>query len=141
MNPSGKILCLDLGNKWVGIALSNQSQTFCFPQKTISSSELNLFLKKIISEEKIKTIVYGLPINLNGTISLQAEAVTKSIQELKKKFQEFEITWVPVDERFSSRSAQNILIAQNKKIKNNKQEEHSIAAAVILQTFLDSRQK
>lgn len=134
-----RILALDLGDAWVGTALSDPLGITCRPYQTVKTGELNAFLTKAIQVEEIATIVVGHPKTLTGTSSDQTKRVEAMQAELAKLFPA--ITWVWVDERLSSRRA----ITHQQQVKNqkrsaqSKQEVHSIAAAFLLQVYLDTR--
>lgn len=134
-----RILALDLGDAWVGTALSDPLGITCRPYQTVKTGELNAFLTKAIPAEEIATIVVGHPKTLTGTSSDQTKRVEAMQAELAKQFPA--IVWVWVDERLSSRRA----ITHQQQVKNqkrsaqSKQEVHSIAAAFLLQVYLDTR--
>lgn len=126
-----KILCLDLGDVWVGSALSDSLHIVAQPYKTIQFSELDEELQNIIGKENINRIVIGYPQTLRGTISKQTEKVLAEKERLEKKFPQ--IKWVLWDERFSSKQAEKLKRA---KTKAEKIISHSIAAALILENYL-----
>jgi len=134
-----KILALDLGDKWVGTAISDTLGLTCKPHQTVKLKETADFLKKTITDEEIKTIVVGYPKTSKGTQSAQTLRVVKQKEELEHQINKIfpgQIQWVLWDERLSSKRAEQIL---PKKIKSpkNKQQSHSVAAAFILQSYLD----
>ena len=127
-----KILALDLGDKWVGSAISDALGITCRPYQTIEIKQLIPFLEKTISEENIEKIIVGYPKTISGTESLQTQKTVKVKEELEKKFPG--IKWILWDERLSSKRAEEIM----RRSKKEKLNEHSIAAAFILQSYLDS---
>ncbi len=131
-----KILALDIGDRWVGSALSDSSRVHSFPLKTISRSELAVFLKTTLKLDRFDTVVYGLPLTLRGSEGLQSKKILDCVEKLKLDQGLQGLLWVCVDERFSSRSAMHILHEQNRKIKDSKMQEHSIVAAVLLESYL-----
>ena len=124
-----KILALDIGDVWVGSALSDPLGITCKPYKTIKFPELKNFLKQIIIDENIKTIVIGYPKTLKGKESEQTKKIVLVKNKLEQDYKAVE--WILWDERLSSKRAKEILG------KKEKQSEHSIAAAFILQSYLD----
>lgn len=127
-----KILALDPGDQHIGTALSDELQMLAEPYQTIRPAQLIEFLTILFKNEKIATIVIGYPKTMRGTISPQTQKSVDLKNELEKKFPEFKfVLW---DERLTSKSASQI-----KKVKNktDKLYQHSVAAAIILQTYLD----
>ncbi|MFH1461918.1 MAG: Holliday junction resolvase RuvX [bacterium] len=135
-----KILALDLGDKWIGSAISDALGITCRPYKTVELKDLNPFLIKAIEDENISKVVIGKPTTFSGQESEQTKKIIKMAQELEvyinSKFEK-KISWILWDERLSSKRAASI---QTKKFKTkeDKIKSHSIAAAFILQTFLDN---
>lgn len=139
-----KILALDLGEKWVGSAISDGLGISCKPYQTISyikPQAIWQFLAQVIKLEGIETIIIGNPISNQGLETDQTKK-NKILGELLKveteKILKKELTWIFWDERLSSKRAQGL--QQGKvKTKEVKVQEHSLAAAFILQTYLDHK--
>ncbi len=123
-----KILALDLGDRWIGTALSDKTQLLARPYKTIERVNLIEFLTKLFEDEPISEVVIGNPMTLRGTDSQQTQKVLVEKEELEKQFPN--VIWTLRDERLSSKHAQNLRIAKDKT------EIHSIAAALILDSYL-----
>ena len=129
---------IDLGSKKVGLALSDKTNMIASPYRTlIVNSEQDLLdqLRLIILDFKVKTIVLGLPLNMNGEDSAQ----TKKVREFKSALSIFNLPVELEDERLSSVSAKRSLVMQNIKTGHNKSEIDKRAAAIILQQFLDKK--
>ncbi len=137
-----RYLGLDLGSKTLGIAISDQTGTIASTYKTIRHNEdyrhlLNV-IRDVIEEENIKAIVLGYPKNMNNTIGPKAELSIRFKEELEKKVD------IPIylqDERLTTTIATNILIEGNVRRKNRKKVVDQIAATIILQDFLDRKEK
>ena len=127
-----KVLALDLGDVWIGSAISDALRTIARPYKTIKVHELNQFLKNTILQECVSCIVVGYPKTLGGKESEQTKKIIAQKEELEKIFGQ--ISWVLWDEKLSSTYAKKL---KKIKTKEDKQQSHSIAAAFILQTYLD----
>lgn len=127
-----KILALDVGDSWTGTAISDSLGMFARPYKTVSTIVLKEELTTIIAAEGIATVVVGLPKTLRGTESEQTLKIVSYVESLKNDFSQ--VNWVFWDERMTSKQAASI-----KKIKNkeDKLQSHSIAAALILGSYLD----
>ena len=129
---------IDLGSKRVGLALSDKMNMIASPYRTlIVKNEQDLLdqLRLIIVDFKVKTIVLGLPLNMNGEDSAQ----TKKIREFKSVLSIFNLPVKLEDERLSSVSAKRSLVMQDIKTGHNKSEIDKRAAAIFLQQFLDKK--
>jgi putative Holliday junction resolvase len=129
-----KILALDLGDKWVGSAISDPLGITCKPFKTVALEQLDILLNSTLSENEIGTVVVGCPTTMSGGQSEQTKSVIQKKTELEQKFNQ--VKWILWDERLSSKRALN-LQREMKQTKDAKQKEHSMAAAFILQSYLD----
>lgn len=127
-----KLLALDLGDQWTGIALSDTLFFTARPHKTVATSALQSALQEIIAAEKIKTIIIGLPITLRNTESAQTNKVQLMKKNLEQQFPT--ISWVLWDERLTSKKATSL---KKTRTKEEKLHSHAIAAAFILQSYLD----
>ena len=120
-----KILGIDYGNKWVGIAISDDEQRMAFPYETFENN-FRFFsrLNEIIKKECVYKIVIGLPLNKKMKATGQTTEVENWAEKLIKEVD------LPIDfenEIFTSRAADNYG-AKNR---------HSAAAAILLQSYLD----
>ena len=129
-----KILALDIGDRWTGVAISDPLGILPRPYDTSKTTDLYPFLEKVIAKERIATIVVGLPTTLRGTESDQTKKIIAMTEELKERFPAIE--WKLWDERFTSKQAAGL---RSTKTKEDKLRSHAIAAALILTTFLDYR--
>lgn len=127
-----RIAALDLGDVWVGIALSDPLHMLARPYKTVTLSKLTETLTALIAQEQVTEIVVGDPQTLRGTVSEQTLRVREQLAELEKEFPT--ITWNTWDERMTSKQASTI---QKGGSKEEKQRQHSVAAALILRSYLD----
>ncbi len=135
-------MAIDPGEKRIGIALSDPTQTIAQPLVTLTRRTGQRFpLKKlieIIEEYSPVGVVFGLPISLNGSEDERALAVRKISSVVQEKIQ------LPVgfcDERFSTSRAHNAVRDLGGKIRGRKEKIDCIAATVFLQAFLDSRRQ
>jgi putative holliday junction resolvase len=137
-----KKLGIDLGDKWIGMAISDGLAITCRPYKTTTIEKLLPDLAEILREEPIDTVVIGLPITSKGTESEQTKKVRNQKESIEKEISTSisrTIKWVLWDERLSTKRAHTTLKQTKKKTaKKNPQQDHAIAAAFILQSFLDS---
>lgn len=130
---------LDLGTRTLGISLSDTSKLIASTYKTICFNDSDYDsilpeLKKIIENESVSKIVLGLPKNMNNSIGERAETTL----EFKKKLENYlSIEVVMQDERLSTVEATNYMIAADISRKKRKKKIDSLAANIILQTYLD----
>lgn len=130
-----KILALDLGDVWVGSAISDGLGISCRPYQTVQIGELEAFLTKTLAQEPITTVVVGYPKTVGaGTESDQTKKIVLLKEELEQKFGQ--VAWVLWDERLSSKRADEARRGHFRD-KEEKKLSHSIAASFILQTYLD----
>lgn len=136
-----KYLGLDLGTRTLGIAISDLTHTIASTYTTIRYEEndydfLIEELKKIIEKEKIEKLVLGLPKNMNNTIGESAERCLNFKTQLEEKLN---IIVEMQDERLTTIEATNYMIEANMSRKKRKQKIDSLAANIILQTYLDRK--
>ncbi len=137
-----RYLGLDLGSKTLGIAISDTTGLIATSYKIIRHNEeykrLINDVEKIVLENNIGEIVLGFPKNMNNTIGPKGELSLKFKEELEQKIQ------IPVhliDERLTTKQANDLLISNDTSRKKRKKVVDSIAATIILQSFLDRRNK
>lgn len=135
-----KVLALDIGDRRIGLAVSDPTGTIARPLDTIDNinNQAITRIAGVIDEQSIKKIVFGLPITKSGQESEQTRATYEFINRLKEAVG---IDCLPIDERFTTRIAKSAL--KEARFKNNKTKKRyidQIAAVVILQTYLDSQQ-
>jgi len=128
---------LDVGDKRIGIAMSDPlgilASPFTVLEHTDYDSDAEAILK-IVKDNGVENIVVGLPQSLSGAIGAQAQKVQAFIEILKQK------TSIPIifrDERLSTVSAKRMVQESANKKSKKKVEYDAIAAAVILQGYLD----
>ena len=128
---------LDLGDRWIGVALSDPGGILASPFTVIerkSDGQALAAIADIIDKEQVGIIIVGLPLSLDGTLSGQAEKVkefTDKLAEHIKTPMEFR------DERLTTVMAQRLKRASGGKRGRGKTRDDSQAAAIILQSYLD----
>jgi putative holliday junction resolvase len=133
-----KILGLDLGDRWVGTSLSDALGMTCKPYQTVELDQLRKFLASTIPQERITTVVVGYPKTFSGGASEQTTKIEQMKNELEAAFKEVggtTITWILWDERLSSKRASEL--HRSSRTPEEKKKSHSVAAAFILQSYLD----
>lgn len=134
-----RYLGLDLGTRTLGCSISDETGTIASTLKTIRFQdsmyeELLPQIKDIVEEFHIEEIVLGFPKNMNNTIGPRGETTL----EFKKSLEEYLTMEVILqDERLSTVEATNYMIAADLSRKKRKKKVDSLAANIILQTYLD----
>lgn len=133
-----RYLGLDLGSKTLGMALSDPIGIFASSYKIVRHDEeyerLIDDILETVQEKKIDAIVLGLPKNMNNTIGPKGELSFRFKKMLEDKIK------IPVyleDERLTTKQAENILINNDTSRKKRKKVIDSMAATLILQSYLD----
>lgn len=132
-----RILGLDVGDKTIGVAVSDPLKITAQGLKTIRRNSYNKDieqLKEIVQAYNVDKIIVGLPKRLNGTIGIQGEKTIKFVEKIKKDLNlpiEFQ------DERFTTSLSEKILINADVKRKKRKQIIDKVAAVQILSTYLE----
>lgn len=130
---------LDVGDKTIGVALSDPLFISAQPMETIKRTKTNKDIERIIEiidQYEVSTIVVGLPKNMNNTIGPQSMKVMSFVDLMKKKIDK-EIIYQ--DERMTTLQSERVLIDMKVRRENRKKYIDKIAAAFILQTYLDRR--
>lgn len=135
-----KYIALDIGDVRIGVAKSDIMGMVATPLEVIDRKKVKSVprIKAICEQENTKKLVVGIPKSLDGTEKRQAEKVREYIEKLKKNIEGLEI--FEVDERLTTVSADRILTEMGSKGALEKRKVvDKIAAAIILQAFLDSK--
>lgn len=137
-----RYLGLDLGTKTLGLALSDQLGMIATSYKILRHNEdydsLIPMLKEEIEKNDVTALVLGLPKNMNNSIGERGEIALNFKEKLENAF------GLPVymqDERLTTRQAESLLISNDTSRKKRKKVIDSLAATIILQSYLDRREK
>lgn len=136
-----RYLGLDLGTRTLGISISDLTATIATPYKTIrfEDSDYDSLIEpllEIIKEENIKALVLGLPKNMNNTLGDRSVTTIKVKEKWEK---ELNIPIYLEDERLSTVSAHNYMLEADVSRKKRKNKVDSLAANIILQSYLDKK--
>lgn len=134
-----KILALDIGGKRTGIAHTDPMQMIASPLCTVPTGELLAFVKAEVLAHDIVDIVIGAPRQMDGSVSESAAFIEAMAEKLEANHPGITVHWV--DERFTSKMAAQSLVTGGMK-KGKRQEKgqlDQVAAAIILQSFLEQR--
>jgi putative holliday junction resolvase len=124
-----RALGLDIGDKKIGIALSDDCKIIALPLIVLANDEAFFHsLQSIIEEKNVDVVVVGVPYTLKGELGHQAKKIMGFIDEIKKRIDK---KIVLIDERFTTKMSKEM-------VKDCKREEiDKYSAAIILESFLN----
>ena len=137
----GKIMAVDYGKKRCGIAVTDDMQIIASGLQTVETVDLFPFLAGYFTENRVEAIVVGLPTDLKGNLSEIEQEISEFIEKFKMEYPEIEVH--RFDERFTSKMA-SFFISQSGKNKKKREEKglvDKVSATLILQNFLEQKQK
>lgn len=139
MGAHMRFLAIDYGTKRTGLAICDADETIASPYDVLHGSQ-NLVrrVEEIVGAEGVEGIVVGLPLNMDGSAGPQARQAMAFTEQLRRQLQ------IPVhlqDERLSSFGAEQKLAQTGLSKAKQRQRLDALAAADILQTFLDQRKQ
>ena len=138
----GRVLGIDIGERRIGIAISDPSRTLARPLTTVvvngadeAVARIAAVIERLSSEEDgLATVVVGLPLRLDGSPTGATPRVLAFIEALKART---DVTIAMEDERLTSHEAERRLAVRERDWRRRKQKLDAAAAAVILQDYLD----
>lgn len=134
MTERVRALGLDLGSKRIGVALS--SGTLATPYEVVERGRHLARIKELIEETGATVLVVGLPYSLDGSRGAAAKLVEDEVEVLRR---ELDVPIETYDERFTTVTAHQSLMDQKMKADARRRVVDKVAAAVMLQSWLDAR--
>ena len=134
-----RILAIDHGTKRMGIAISDELKMIAHPIEFIPAEPFGDFLarlKELLRDKEVEMILVGMPRNMNGSYGPAALKVQDFVAALKGAVTVPIETW---DERLTSAQANRFLIEGNVRREQRKEKVDKMAAAILLQSYSDSR--
>lgn len=134
-----RTLALDHGTKRVGVAISDELGIIAQPLEFIPAEPKEAFFQRLIAiltEKRVDEIVVGMPYNMDGSTGPAAERVERFIGELKTR------VTLPIhisDERLTTSEAEGLLISAGTRRDKRKRVIDKMAAAILLQDYLDAK--
>ena len=136
----GRVMALDVGDVRIGIAVSDLMGIIANPLETYTrKGNLDVdacYIAELAKEKEVTQIVSGLPLGLKGQENDQTTKTREFIDKLQ------EVCDIPIeylDERFTTLSAERVLIEGNVRRENRKKVIDKVAATIILQNYLDRK--
>jgi putative Holliday junction resolvase len=132
-----RLIGIDVGTKRIGIAQTDLLKTFATPVGTFPPKQVFFELKKLVNQSTIDAFIIGWPLTAKGELGKATDRVNSFIGELKKHFSNIDI--IKVDERYTSSQAVEVMIKSGvpKKKRQQKERVDQIAAALILERYLE----
>ncbi len=133
------ILGLDVGDKRVGLALSDEKEKFSYPQGTLlrAGGKAEKEILRLIEDKQIKTLVVGMPLGEHHESNEQCKKIESFARRISKRSQ---VKLKFVDEYGTSEEAMELL--RNRGMREKKMKEKGVidalSASIILQTYIDS---
>src|SRR5688500_6091113 len=134
-----RLMALDHGTRRIGVVVSDETKTIATPLEYIRAEPMDKVierLQQIIREKDVELILVGMPRNMDGTYGPATEKVKEFIGALQPHITTPVKTW---DERLTSVMANRALLQGNVRRDQRKQKVDKMAAAILLQSYLDSR--
>lgn len=140
MTGQGRVIGIDLGSKRIGVSVSDSDGVLALPYEVVQRSRDRASdhrrLKELAEEVDAVAIVVGLPLSLDGSEGPAARAALEEIEVLRSVV---EVPVETIDERLTTVSADRSLQQMNMKAGARRRVVDKVAAAVLLQAWLDSR--
>jgi putative Holliday junction resolvase len=130
------VIALDVGDKHIGIAVSDPLGVLSTPFRTLERTNLDedmQRLREIIIERGAHSLVVGFPLNMDGTSGPEAQRMESLIQSLRR----LGLPVYKVDERLSSREAEQRMVQAGLDVRERNLRRDEFSAAVILQRYFD----
>ena len=132
-------LALDVGERRTGVAIGEVMARPLTTLKRGSKEQDFAAIGQLVRQHQVDTLVVGLPLNVDGSKGFQAQRTERYAARLHKTLQEIglEVELVLWDERMTTKHAEQALIAGGRGRRDRKQRVDEVAAAMILQSYLD----
>lgn len=129
---AGMILCLDYGERYVGVAITDVDGKIALRHSLIDRQKSDVLdeIGMIVEDEGIKTIVIGVPRSLSGKESDQTHTTLAFVEDVKEQFPHLKVD--TIDETFTSKEAERVIRAEGGKL----EDAHAEAARLMLESYL-----
>jgi len=134
-------MAIDYGSKRTGVAVTDPMQMIASPLETVPTHGLMDFLASYMQKEKVDVLVVGKPKQMDAKGSEPLPQIRFFVEAFRKRFNKVPVKWV--DERYTSRMAMNAMVegGMKKSDRRNRANVDKVSAAIILQTYLESKNK
>jgi putative Holliday junction resolvase len=134
-----RFMGLDFGDKRIGIAVSDDQGQIAMPKDTLQRSGKVKYIERLAEladQENVGEILVGMPVSMDGSHGPQAQKVMRFVQRLRQRVEIPVVVW---DERLTTVAAERILIEGNLSRSRRRRVIDKVAAAYLLQSYLDFR--
>jgi len=136
-----RILGLDIGDKRIGIAISDElghtAQGLMVLERSTEGADIDR-IKEIMADYSADKVVVGLPLRMDGTVGIQAQKAKGFAERLRAEVSQPVVYW---DERLTTATARKALISGEMRRSVRRRVIDKVAASLILQSYLDSLRK
>ncbi|MBI5879389.1 MAG: Holliday junction resolvase RuvX [Chloroflexi bacterium] len=134
-------MAIDLGEKRVGVALSDEGQSLATPYGILTRTSFELLLAQladVVARQHVESVVIGYPRSLNGHVGPQARLVEDEAQRIQTHLRLPMTLW---DERLTTVRSEQMLVERGGRYRHARKRPHvdAMVAAIILQEYLDAR--
>ncbi|PYP20000.1 MAG: Holliday junction resolvase RuvX [Gemmatimonadetes bacterium] len=141
MKPSGRLLAVDWGERRIGLALSDETQTLAQPLTTLTRRAGKRFpmaqLVDLVNRHRVTGIIVGLPLDETGAEGDAAHAAKALADDIKRRVRDVEVTmW---DERMTTARVLAAVREMGGSTRGRKADLDAMAAALLLQHYMDSK--
>ncbi len=134
-----KILGLDVGTKYIGIAVSDSTNQLAIPYEVYKRDGLKkdlIYFDNLVKKLNIEKVVVGYPLYLDGSESEMSRFVKKFYYKIRHRWENIKVVlW---DETLTTEEAEEIIYEMKKKSKRKEKLKDKIAAALILKSYLEN---
>lgn len=132
-----RILALDVGSVRVGVAMSDPLGITAQPLEVIERKKNSPFqrVKELVEEHEVTCVLIGRPLTMSGEAGLAVQAIEAFAEDLRKKVSVPLVMW---DERLTTKEAERMMIQSGARRETRKANIDKIAAAILLQSYLDA---
>ena len=137
----GRIIAIDYGTKRTGLAITDPGQRIATPMETVPTHRLMNYLQESVVIIWPVAIVGGFPMQMDYSESESVKQIRYFVGAFRKRFKEVPVKWM--DERFTSSLAMDTLVrgGMKKSRRREKGQVDRVSAALILQSYLEQRNK
>jgi putative Holliday junction resolvase len=141
MKGKGRIVAIDYGTRRTGVAVTDPEQIIASPLETVPTHQLMTYLQAYFEKEQVELLLVGYPRKMDYSESESMKHIRFFVGAFKKRFARIPVEFM--DERFTSSMAREALLTggMKKSDRRRKAEVDRVSAALILQSFLEFRNK
>ncbi|WP_281614316.1 Holliday junction resolvase RuvX [Flammeovirga sp. SubArs3] len=135
----GRILAIDYGTKRTGFAVTDPMKIIASSLETVQTNVAMQFIKDYLAKEEVDQFVIGLPVGLDGLETDNTKPTKSFAKKLQQNFPNIPLAYI--DERFTSKMAEQSMLASGMKKKDRRVKGNvdKISAAIILQSYMDQQ--